>query len=653
MRRRLRLAACTAAVFSVVPFAAADSVNSPNITLNVDTNRAVGNGAGNTAVVVNTITLAEVSLPEYSAGSDRNITIQVRPGFQFDPTSNVTAQSATIGINGGAVNAVASIVPAGTADEILTFILTSGTSATVQDVIRINGIKLKISSAAGAAGPAQTTLLVTTSGAGGAFTAQGIVAANITKGAADHLVFASQPGTTQSGADILPAVKIVDFGGNLLTNDNRTISLSIQNNPVGATLLGNAQLASASGVATWADADNLNVVAAAAGFTLRAAHDGAAFLTSDSVDSDPFEITVGLPDHMVISTEPVDTPAGGAILLAVTIKDQFENTVTSSTANVSIDSAVNPGGWPLLVDTSLTKAAVNGVASWSAADNLRINKAVAGYRLAASGVGGPVQTTNFAIVAAAPAILKYVQQPTDVRQAAAMAPPVTVEIDDAFGNITTSTAVVNLTLQSACGGSLSGGSATASAGVATFNVLRVDTPCSNGVLDAASGNLPTTSSNSFAVTALPPVAVRFVQQPTSVEQGVAMNPPVTVELVDETGARTSSSATVQLTLLSSCGGALSAVSADAVNGLATFAILSVDTPCTAVAVQAASSGLIGATSNTFDVAATPAIETPDETTDLDACGACGQGAAFVLAPMLLMLSAAKRRIRARCSARSA
>ncbi|MCC6360562.1 MAG: hypothetical protein IT450_17630 [Phycisphaerales bacterium] len=617
----------------------ADSVNSPNITLNVDTNRTGGPGAGGVAVTINTVTIAETTLPEYSSGSDRRITIQARPGFHFDPASNVTAQSATIGLNGGAVNAVATVTPQGTANEIITFSLTSGTSTSVQDIIRINGIKVRIISAAGAAGPAQTTFALTTSTAGGAFTNQGIVAANITKGAPDRLVFSAEPGSTQSGGDILPAVKIVDFGGNLLNNETRTISLALQANPGAATLLGTLERSTTAGVATWFDADDLRILTAAAGYTLRASHSGAPFLSSDTVDSNPFEITAGAPDHLVITQQPVDTAAGEAILLTVEVRDLAENTVTTSTDPITLDSAINPGGWPLLVDTSLTKPAVAGVATWNATDNLRINQAIADYSLSASGVGAPVQTTAFDITAAAPALLRIIQQPTTVQEDLSIDPAVTVEIEDIFGNRVNSTATVDLVLQSACGGIISGGAATAVAGLATFDAVKIDTPCTNVQLEAASGALLRDISDSFTVTPLPPAALRFVQQPSAVEEGQAINPPVSVEIVDATGKRTDSNATVQLTLVSSCGGTLSATSAAAVGGLATFAILSIDTACPSVALQATSGTLTGTTSDTFNVTEPVVIVEEDPA----ACGACGTGASLAMLPTTLLLLGLKRR----------
>lgn len=491
-------------VGSVVGAAYADSVNSPNITMNVDTNRSTGNGAGNVSVTVNTITFAETMLPEYSSGSGRAISIKARPGFQFDPTSNVTAQSATIGINGGAINAVATVVPAGTADEVLTFNFTSGTNTSVQDIIRINGIRVRILDARGAVGPAQTTLACTTSTAGGAFTNQGIVAANITKGAADRLVFSTQPGNTQSGQPILPAVTIVDFGGNIVTNDDRTITTALQANPSSGTLAGDNTVTSVAGVARWLASENLNIVTAGSGYTLRATHSGSAFFTSDSVDSAPFDILPGAPDHMEFTLQPVATVAGGDILLDVSVFDAADNLVTTSSVDITLDPAVNPGGWPLLAASSLTKPTVNGVASWGAADDLRINQAVQGYRLAASGVGQTAFTDQFDITPAAPALLAFVQQPTNTTEDVAISPPMTVEVTDEFANRTDAAVAVTLILSAdGCTGNVTNDTATSSAGLATFTGVTVDAPCATAALTASSSGLVGALSDSFVVAAAP------------------------------------------------------------------------------------------------------------------------------------------------------
>ncbi|MEK6644446.1 MAG: hypothetical protein AABZ08_11105 [Planctomycetota bacterium] len=484
--------------------ARADSVNSPNIIMNVDANRATatGNGAGNTSITINTITIAETNVNEYTSTAGKSITVRVRPGFQFDSTSNVTVQSATIGFNGSGLNVAAAVVPAGTADEVITFNLTSGTTGG-QDIIRINGIKLRILNATGAAGPAQTTMSITTSTAGGAFTNQGIVAATIQKGSPDRLEFAVQPGTNQSGADLLPTVKIVDFGGNLLTDIIRPINLSIQTNPGGATLNGTVTRNSATGIAAWVDADNLNITTAAVGYTLRATNTGDAFLTSNTADSLPFDILAGAPNHLVISLQPVNTTAGGDILINVSVFDAMDNLVTMTPVDVTIDSAINPGGWPLLSTNGLTKTTMSGVASWGAADDLRITKAINGYRLAASGVGSPVISDLFDIAPGTATRLQFIQQPTNTAQGAFIDPPVTVEATDDFANRTDSAVDIQVALSTApCGGVLLGGAATSAAGLATFGTITIDTPCDGNGLDATSAGLIGAASVLFNITAV-------------------------------------------------------------------------------------------------------------------------------------------------------
>lgn len=725
----------------------ADSINSPNITMNVDLNRVTGsgNGAGNESIMVNAITLAELRLDEFSAGANSRIVLAARPGYQFDPTSAVTAQSVSLGINGGAIGAAATLTPTGAADEQLIFNLTSAAANgdNVQDIIRFTGVRVRILNAIGAAGPAQVTLSMTTTAAGGSFEDQGIVAANITRGAPDRLRFSLQPGDIQAGTDLLPAVQIVDFGGNVILNDERTITLELLENPGGAALLGNAVRTTAGGIAVWEAGDDLHLNVAASGYTLRATHDGAPFLTSDVAQSDPFNIESGPPGSLEITTQPADTSAGDDILIVVTARDEFGNPA-SAPIDVTIDAAVNPAAWPLLVDTSLTKTTVNGVASWGAADNLRINKAVEGYRLAASGLGAPAFSNVFNILAGPAAALRYVQQPTDAQQGVSVDPPVSVETIDALGNRADSNASVQLRLiAGACGGSVTGNAVSAVDGLATFGTLRLDTPCNDVVLQADSPGLIGSVSNtfdvqpgpqvatsmaftmqpensaagapllvdvtvldqfglpftaasvavtlrlssnpgntdllvdstltkqtvagvaswnaadalritkvgaayelaasgvgadvvseSFDITAGGPSQLRFTQQPTSVNAGQLMMPPVTVEVHDAFDNPVKEGTQVKLELLSACGGELLNGSAPTSAGLATFAGLVIDEPCDGVTLQAQVQGATSVQSEPFDVL----DDTPDAP---PACGACGAGGAFAFAPLFVAFAAAK------------
>ncbi|MFN0137773.1 MAG: hypothetical protein ACKVS9_16835, partial [Phycisphaerae bacterium] len=301
---------------------------------------------------------------------------------------------------------------------------------------------------------------------------------------------------------ILPAVTIVDFGGNIITNSDRTITLNLQTNPGSATLAGINAKVSSSGVARWEAGDNLNIVTAATGYTLRALQNGAALLTSDTADSEPFDILAGPPDSMQITLQPASTTAGGDILINVSVFDAASNLVTTPSVDITLDPAVNPGGWPLLVASSLTKPTVGGVASWAAADDLRINKAVVGYRLAASGVGQTIFTNLFDITPATPALLAFVQQPSNATEDVAINSAITVEVTDAFANRTDSAVAIQLAVAAdGCSGVVGNGTATSAAGLATFAGVTIDTPCAAATLAASSSGLVGALSDTFVIAA--------------------------------------------------------------------------------------------------------------------------------------------------------
>lgn len=652
--RHVLYAVIVAAWGLVVGNVAADSVNSPNITLNVDTNRATatGNGAGNVSVTINTITIAEITLPEYSSGGANRITLQARTGYQFDPTSNITCQSATIGFNGGGINAVATVVPSGVEGETITFNLTSGTNANVQDIIRINGVKIRIASPAGAAGPAQTTMSLTTSTCGGAFTNQGVAAANIQRGQANQLVFGVQPGDTKAGEPLLPSVRIVDFGGNTVINDDRLIGLALQTNPPSAALLGTFSKQTVAGVATWLDADGLNITTASTGFTMRASHDGGAFLFDDIVDSAPFAITAGEPGSLEISSQPADTAAGQPILLSVSALDEFGN-LASTPVDVTLDAAVNPNGWPLLADSSLTKTTVNGVATWDATDNVRINKAVAGYRLAVSGLGATLFSDAFEIVPGATAALRFVQQPVDTQEDDAIDPPPSVEVIDAFGNRTESTASVQLSVVGdSCRANITGNAIAAVDGLAEFSNLLLDAACADVQLQADAAGLVGTVSDAFDLDATPPVATRLVFSTQPVDTLIGADLIVDVTVFDQFNQPfVAAAVNVELSLATSPTGAEllanSSLIKQTIGGVARW------TPADQLRIgevgdgyQLSASGVGAAvSSDAFAILSGAGVGEDPDISNPAACGACGAGAAIAFVPLILAGVLVRRPIR--------
>lgn len=83
----------------------------------------------------------------------------------------------------------------------------------------------------------------------------------------------------------------------------------------------------------------------------------------------------------------------------------------------------------------------------------------------------------------------------------AISPAMTVLIEDQYGNLTTSTALVSLTLAVSGDSISSGGTANAAAGTATFGavVLSGSTSGHSGTFTANSGSLTSATSSSFSV----------------------------------------------------------------------------------------------------------------------------------------------------------
>ena len=200
--------------------------------------------------------------------------------------------------------------------------------------------------------------------------------------------------------------------------------------------------------------------------------------------------------------------------------------------------------------------------------------------------------------------LVFVVQPGVSYAAGQAISGVQVAIQDANGNVvTTSNAVVALALTNANGATLNGTlSQPASSGVATFTGLSVNKVGTGYGLQATSSGLTAAASNSFAITPGAAASLAFTTQPPASSQaGQAFAPAVTV-LDAYNNPVTSSTATVALALTNANGATLSGtLSQSASSGVATFNGLSVNKVGTGYGLQATSTGLTGAASNSFAV----------------------------------------------------
>ncbi len=422
---------------------------------------------------------------------------------------------------------------------------------------------------------------------------------NILAAAAAKVVFGTQPSNTTAGVSISPSVTVLiqDSLGNLTTS-TAPVTVAIGTNPGGGTLSGTLTVAAVAGVATFND---LSIDKSGIAYTLTAASTGLTGATSSA-----FTITAAAAVRLNFGTHPSNATAGVAISPSVTVRveDIFGN--ATGTASVTVAIGTNPGGGTL--SGTLTRAAVAGIATFN---DLSINKSGIAYTLtvASSGLTGSTSNT-FNITAAAAARLNFGTQPPNSVAGVVISPPVTVRIEDTFGNLTASTASVTVAIGTNPGGGTLSGTLTvaAVAGVATFSTLSINKPGTGYTLTAASAGLTGTTSGTFNITAGAASKLNFGTQPSNATAGVAISPPVTVRIEDTFGNLTASAASVTVAIGTNPGGGTvsGTLTVSAVAGVATFNGLSINKSGTAYTLTAASSGLTGATSVTFNITAAAA-----------------------------------------------
>ncbi len=425
---------------------------------------------------------------------------------------------------------------------------------------------------------------------------------NITAGAPDHLAFNQQPTNTASGTSITPAitVQVLDAQGNVATASTDNISISIGNNPGGGTLSGTTTVAAVNGVATFS---NLSIDKAGNTYTLLATDTTTPTLTSAT--SNGFDILPGAGTQLAFVQQPTNTPPGTAISPAVTVEveDAGGNRVTSSTASITIAIGANPAAGTL--SGTVTVNAVNGLASFS---SLAIDNVGTGYTLTASSSGLSTGTSSaFNIQAGGAAKLRFAQQPTDAIAGQIISPSVTVRVEDANGNlVTSSSATISVAISTNPGGGTLSGTLTTNAvnGIATFSNLAIDKYGTGYTLQAVSGSLSGVISNGFNISPASPSQLVVSQQPTTTTVGLAISPAVTVRIEDAFGNLVTSSAqTVSVAIgANPGGGALGGTTAvNAVNGVATFGNLTISAQGNGYTLVASSSGTTSVTTSAFNV----------------------------------------------------
>jgi hypothetical protein len=211
--------------------------------------------------------------------------------------------------------------------------------------------------------------------------------------------------------------------------------------------------------------------------------------------------------RLMFRQQPATTTAGVTMSPAVEVDlvDAQGNTITTFTGTVTlvIATVTNPGGAMLSGTTN-----VNAVAGAATFSDLVMTVAWAGYRLEATSDTLPaVASASFAINPGAPDHLTFLNQPTNTPVNQAITPPVRVAAQDVYDNVVTSfTDVMYMNIDT--DGSLlknakldpAGTQRAASAGIATFEDLRIDQLGTGYKLGASATGTRGPTSDPFNVT---------------------------------------------------------------------------------------------------------------------------------------------------------
>ena len=245
--------------------------------------------------------------------------------------------------------------------------------------------------------------------------------------------------------------------------------------------------------------------------------------------SSALNITPGIASKLIFSTQPGGTSAGSNLSPQpiVWVEDANGNTVTNSSAMVTLAVGTGPGA----LSGVAVATASSGIATFSGL----FLKQAGSYTLTATSSALTVATSSaLNITPSAASKLIFSTQPGGTSAGSNLAPQPIVWIEDTNGNVvTSSSAMVTLAVGSGPG-ALSGGLAvSASAGVASFTGLFLNTEGSY-TLTASSGALSGTTSSSFTIVAgvLNGTSSSVTASPTSVVGNGTSTSTITVTLLD-------------------------------------------------------------------------------------------------------------------------
>lgn len=299
----------------------------------------------------------------------------------------------------------------------------------------------------------------------------------VVPGAPTRLVVRTQPTGAASGVIFTtqPVVEARDAADNLVTTSTLTVTATLGSG--GGALTGLSVLTLTQGVAAFGD---LAVIGTVGSRTLMFAAPGLPAITSA-----PFVLQAGTASRVVVRTQPAGARSGLALTTqpVVELRDGADNVVTSASAVVTV--SVGAGGGTL--GGTLTAAATAGVATFT---NLRVTGVIGDRTLVFSAPTLTAATSaTFPLIAGQATTLAVRTAAAGGGLNGAFTTSPAVELRDSVGNVaTTESGVVSATITSG-GGTLTGASATALSGVATFTGFGINGAPGARTIRFASGTL--------------------------------------------------------------------------------------------------------------------------------------------------------------------
>jgi uncharacterized delta-60 repeat protein len=335
-------------------------------------------------------------------------------------------------------------------------------------------------------------------------------------------------------------------------------------------------------------------------YTTAGATVNAAFITG--LSSPQSVLAVGPATKLIVHAAPSSATAGTALSPAIVIhaEDANGNVDALESSNVTIAIASGPSG--AVLGGTTTVALQAGTATFS---DLTLSTTGTYHLTVTDGAYTAATTGAITVQAGAAAALVFGQSPTGTTAGAVITPAVTVDVQDAEGNlVTTDTSNVTISINTGPTGAVLGGTTTVAAlgGVATFNTLTISV-AGDYTLSAMS-SLPTVTSASFTISGHVMNRLAFAQEPVSTTT-TSVLAPVKIDFQNSSGMLlTGDSSGVTVMIVNTGTGTVFGTSrVTAVGGVATFNNLSITTPGTYILSAADDAGDPVTTSTSFTISA--------------------------------------------------